>query len=87
MIYAITQYRKARKQAQRGHYAPAHNPAAPPTQGFNPPAYANAAPYQQSTAYYSHTGAPVEMHAPPYQNHGAAAGYYAEQPVKPAAMV
>lgn len=88
LIYAIINYRRAKQQAQRGHYAPAHNPAAPhaPAPGAHPPAYANAAPYQ-NTAYYSQTGGPVELQHQPYQSHGAAADYYSTQPTKPAQMV
>ncbi|OAL52214.1 hypothetical protein IQ07DRAFT_363960 [Pyrenochaeta sp. DS3sAY3a] len=95
LIYSIVGYNRAKKAAQRGQYAPAHNPAAPalstypaahPTQ-YPTPIQSN--PYQQNTAYHSQTSAPVELQSqylPPYQG-GAAGDYYSQQPAKPANMV
>ena len=88
LIYSAVGYRRAKKAAQRGNYAPAHNPAAPTPFG-QPTVYHNAPPYQQNTAYHSQTNAPVELqnqYLPPYQG-GAATDYYTQQPVKPAHMV
>ncbi|KAF2465576.1 uncharacterized protein BDR25DRAFT_270225 [Lindgomyces ingoldianus] len=88
LIYASIGYHRQRKMAQRGNYAPAHNPAAPApaaAPAYNAPPYGNAPPYQQNTAYYSQTGHPVELHSHT-QPQGAASDYYAH-PVKPAQMV
>jgi hypothetical protein len=78
-----------KKQAQRGNYAPAHNPATTPTPGYHPPAFTNATPYQQETAYTygPQSGVPaVELHGNTPQ-YGASANYYNAEPVKPAQMV
>jgi hypothetical protein len=89
-IYSIVQYRRGKAAAQRGQYAPAHNPAAPAPAAYHIPSpYSNAPEYQPNTAYNSHTTPPVEMHnqyPPSYQN-GAAGDYYQQQPVKPAHIV
>ncbi|KAH7396529.1 hypothetical protein DE146DRAFT_614300 [Phaeosphaeria sp. MPI-PUGE-AT-0046c] len=88
LIYSAVGYSRAKKAAQRGQYAPAHNPAAPVPFG-QAPVYDTAAPYQQNTAYHSQTNGPVELqnhYLPPYQG-GAATDYYTQQPVKPAHMV
>jgi hypothetical protein len=88
LIYSAVGYSRAKKAAQRGQYAPAHNPAAPQPFG-QPPQYQNVAPYQQNTEYHSQTGAPVELHSqylPPYQG-GAGTEYFNQQPAKPAHMV
>ncbi|KAF1845498.1 uncharacterized protein K460DRAFT_109996 [Cucurbitaria berberidis CBS 394.84] len=88
LIYSIIGYTRAKKAAQLGQYAPAHNPAAPAPATYPAPyptQYQNANPYQQTTAY-SHTPEPVELqagHLPPYQA-GAAGDYYSQQPQKPA---
>lgn len=92
LIYSAVGYHRAKKQAQRGHYAAAHNPAmynaAVPT--AYPPQYQVPSPYQQ-TAYHGQTAAPVELqhnqYLPPYQAHGATTDYYNQQPLKPAHMV
>ena len=88
LIYAIRGYMHQKKQSRLGHYAPAHNPAMPAA-GAYPPAYVNAAPYQQQTGY----GVPP----PPnsgfghVEQHGANADYYGSQPeykpAQPAHMV
>ncbi|CAG5140047.1 uncharacterized protein ALTATR162_LOCUS623 [Alternaria atra] len=85
LIYAIVGYRRAKAEAQRGQYAPAHNPlqSAPATQSSP---YNSLPEYQQNTAYHSQTQ--LDMHnqyLPPYQS-GAATDYY-QQPVKPAHIV
>jgi hypothetical protein len=88
LIYSAVGYSRAKKAAQRGQYAPAHNPAAPQPFG-QPPAYQSAIPHPQDTRYYSQGQPPVELHnqyLPPYQG-GAATDYYQQQPVKPAHMV
>ncbi|KAF2193769.1 hypothetical protein K469DRAFT_550110 [Zopfia rhizophila CBS 207.26] len=85
LTYAAVGYHRQRQQLRRGHYAPAHNPAAPAPLG-NPPAYHGASPHQQNTAYHPQIGAPVELHQQ-QPIHGAAADYYSGQPVKPAQMV
>lgn len=84
LIYAIVGYRRAKAEAARGQYAPAHNPvvSAPATQS----PYNSLPEYQQNTAYHSQTQ--PDMHSqylPPYQS-GAATDYY-QQPVKPAHIV
>ncbi|KAF9700840.1 hypothetical protein EKO04_001264 [Ascochyta lentis] len=88
LIYSAVGYHRAKKQSQRGNYAAAHNPALPTAYA---PSYQNAPPYQQHTAYYPQTTAPVELQSnhylPPYQAHGATADYYNQQPMKPAHMV
>ncbi|KAF3040521.1 hypothetical protein E8E12_008089 [Didymella heteroderae] len=92
LVYSAVGYHRAKKQAQRGHYAAAHNPAmynpAVPTE--YPPQYQVPSPYQQ-TAYHGQTSAPVELqhnqYLPPYQAHGATTDYYNQQPLKPAHMV
>lgn len=95
LIYSIVGYNRAKKAAQRGQYAPAHNPAAPAPTTFPAPyptQYQNAPQYQQTTAYHPQAGAPVELqnqpsqYLPPYQS-GAAGDFYAQQPVKPANIV
>ncbi|EAT85978.1 hypothetical protein HBI56_024310 [Parastagonospora nodorum] len=89
LIYAAVGYSRAKKAAQRGMYAPAHNPAVHPAPYGQPPQYqSGASPYQQNTEYHSQT-APVELHdqyLPPYQG-GAATDYYHQQPAKPAHLV
>ncbi|KAF2628768.1 hypothetical protein BU25DRAFT_31985 [Macroventuria anomochaeta] len=93
LVYSAVGYYRAKKQAQRGNYAVAHNPAV-----YNPamltayaPQYQGAPPYQQNTAYYPQTAAPIELqhnhYLPPYQAHGATTDYYNQQPLKPAHMV
>ena len=97
LIYAAVNYHRARKAAQRGHYAPAHNPAAPAPQsasyGHAAPTHHHDNPFSDNhgTAYHSQTQ-PVELqhnslpeYVPP--QHGAAADYYSHQPAKPAHMV
>ncbi|KAJ4404767.1 hypothetical protein N0V91_005717 [Didymella pomorum] len=92
LIYSAVGYHRAKKQAQRGHYAAAHNPAMynPAVPTAYPPQYQAPSPYQQ-TAYQGQTGAPVELqqsqYLPPYQAHGAPTDYYNQQPLKPAHMV
>ncbi|KAF2649841.1 hypothetical protein K491DRAFT_610012 [Lophiostoma macrostomum CBS 122681] len=87
LIYAIIGYRRQRAQARLGHYAPAHNPAAPVAHGAHPPAYMNAAPYQQNTAYYPPTGGISQDQFHMQNTHGAAGDYYNTQPAKPAHYV
>lgn len=87
LIYSAVGYSRAKKAAQRGQYAPAHNPAAPAP--FGEPQYQNAPPYHQSTEYQSQSHGPVELQSqylPPYQG-GAATDYYHQQPVKTAHIV
>ena len=47
--------------------------------------------YQQNTAYYPQTAAPVELqhnhYLPPYQAHSATTDHYNQEPVKTAHMV
>jgi hypothetical protein len=86
LIYAIIGFRRQRVQARLGNYAPAHNPAAPIAHGAHPPAYMNAAPYQ-NTAYYPPTGGLSQEQFHTQNTHGAAGGYYNAQPVKPAHYV
>jgi len=92
LIYSAVGYHRAKKQAQRGHYAAAHNPAMynPAVPTAYPPQYQVPSPYQQ-TAYHGQTGAPVKLqqnqYLPPYQAHGATTDYYNQQPLKPAHMV
>ncbi|USP81424.1 hypothetical protein yc1106_08698 [Curvularia clavata] len=72
-VYAIIKYRRAKAAAQRGHYAPAHNPTTNP---YATP-YAGEPDHNlQSTAYHSQT-------YPPVATHGASDDYY-QQPMKPA---
>ncbi|KAH7068700.1 hypothetical protein FB567DRAFT_248635 [Paraphoma chrysanthemicola] len=88
LIYSAVGYSRAKKAAQRGQYAPAHNPAVPAPFG-HPPQYQNAPPYHQSTEYHSQSHGPVELQSqylPPYQG-GAATDYYHQQPAKPAHIV
>ncbi len=85
LIYAIVGYRRAKAEAQRGQYAPAHNPlqSAPATQSSP---YNSLSEYQQNTAYHSQTQPDMHnQYLPPYQS-GAATDYY-QQPVKPAHIV
>ena len=87
LIYSAVGYHRAKKQAQRGTYAAAHNPAV-----YNPAVPTPYPPqYQQNTAYYSQTAAPVEVqhnhYLPPYQTNSASNNYYTQQPLKPAHMV
>ncbi|KAJ4336790.1 hypothetical protein N0V87_005183 [Didymella glomerata] len=92
LVYSAVGYHRAKKQAQRGHYAAAHNPAMynPAVPTAYPPQYQVPSPYQQ-TAYHGQTGAPVELqhnqYLPPYQAHDATTDYYNQQPLKPAHMV
>ncbi|EUC41512.1 hypothetical protein COCMIDRAFT_8785 [Bipolaris oryzae ATCC 44560] len=90
LIYSIIGHRRAKAAAQRGHYAPAHNPALPATDLHGTP-YFGAPDNHQSTAYHSQTYPPPDAHdqyaaAPPYQA-GAAGDYYQQQPMKPAHIV
>jgi hypothetical protein len=88
LIYSAVGYSRAKKAAQRGQYAPAHNPAAPAPFGEQPQYLGAAPPYEQNTAYSSPGAAPVELQShylPPYQG-GAATDYY-QQPAKPAHLV
>ncbi|KAH6865867.1 hypothetical protein J4E91_009799 [Alternaria rosae] len=85
-VYSVIGYRRAKAEAKRGQYAPAHNPfgGSVPAQQSSP---YNSAPEYQNTAYHSQTQ-PAEMnnqYLPPYQS-GAATDYY-QQPVKPAHIV
>ncbi|KAL1604338.1 hypothetical protein SLS59_004134 [Nothophoma quercina] len=87
LIYSAVGYHRAKKQAQRGTYAAAHNPAV-----YNPAVPTPYPPqYQQNTAYYSQTAVPVESqhnhYLPPYQTNSASNDYYTQQPLKPAHMV
>ncbi|KAH6633223.1 hypothetical protein C7974DRAFT_167891 [Boeremia exigua] len=92
LIYSAVGYHRAKKQALRGNYSAAHNPAMynPAIPTPYPPQYQNAA-HQQNTAYYSQTDTPVELqqnqYLPPYQAQGASNDYYSQQPMKPAHMV
>lgn len=83
LIYAIVNYRRAKKAAQLGHYAAAHNPAAP-TANYQVPHT-----YNHDTAYHPPPGGQMELqnnYLPPYQG-GSATAYYEQQPMKPAHMV
>ncbi|KAJ4295503.1 hypothetical protein N0V90_007516 [Kalmusia sp. IMI 367209] len=86
LIYAIIGSRRHRRDANRGHYAPAHNPAAPAAMQtpYSGPMY-----HQQSTAYHSpmHNGGDLGQSQSLYPTHGEAADYYVDQPAKPAQMV
>ncbi|KAF1363344.1 hypothetical protein EJ07DRAFT_104652 [Lizonia empirigonia] len=88
LIYSAIGYHRAKKQAQRGNYAAAHNPALPTAYA---PTYEGAPPYQQNTAYHSQTAAPVELqnnhYLPPYESHSASTDFYNQQPLKPVHMV
>lgn len=86
-VYSLINYRRAKKAAQLGQYAPAHNPAAPAPLGYNPQ-YQNAPSYQQNTAYASPHGAHElqNQYLPPYQG-GAATEYFHQQPAKAAQLV
>ena len=85
LIYAIVGYRRAKKEAQRGQYAPAHNPLAAAAAAQSSP-YNSVPEYQQNTAYHSQTQPDMHnQYLPPYQS-GAATDYY-QQPVKPAHIV
>ncbi|XP_014561025.1 hypothetical protein COCVIDRAFT_87987 [Bipolaris victoriae FI3] len=90
LIYSVIGHRRAKAAAQRGHYAPAHNPAMPATDLHGTP-YFGAPDNHQNTAYHSQTHPPADAHdqyaaAPPYQA-GAAGDYYHQQPMKPAHIV
>lgn len=81
LIYSIISWRRFKKAAQRGQYAPTLNPAASSLLPQNQ----TANPYQQNTAYNPPTGGQIELqntYQPAHQG-GAAAGYYNE-PNKPA---
>jgi hypothetical protein len=89
LVYAAVGYHKEKKQAQRGHYAAAHNPVAPAPTAYAPP-YQNASPYQQDTAYYSQTNISAGLHSqylPPYQTQGPSTEDFHTQPTKPAHIV
>lgn len=90
-----------KREAARGAYTPAHNPAAPTpgsyNPGYNPPAFMQAAPYQQQAAYPytsqtqgsgTQPATELQEYPPQYQQQGQAGEYYSGQPpAKPAAMV
>ncbi|KAJ4361213.1 hypothetical protein N0V95_002096 [Ascochyta clinopodiicola] len=88
LIYSAIGYHRAKKQAQRGNYVVAHNPAVSTAYAVPHP---DAPPHQKHTAYYSQTAAPVELqnshYLPPYQAHGATNDSYNQGPIKPAHMV
>ncbi|EMD67968.1 hypothetical protein COCSADRAFT_267217 [Bipolaris sorokiniana ND90Pr] len=90
LIYSIIGHRRAKAAAQRGHYAPAHNPALPATDLHGTP-YFGAPDNHQNTAYHSQTHPPPDAHdqyaAPPSYQAGAAGDYYQQQPMKPAHIV
>ncbi|RAR16569.1 cys met metabolism pyridoxal phosphate-dependent enzyme [Stemphylium lycopersici] len=89
LIYSIIAYRRAKAAAQRGHYAPAHNPATQAPDFYSTP-YTGLPDYQhQSTAYHSQTNPLTETHnqyLPPYQT-AVEGDYYQQQPMKPAHIV
>lgn len=93
LIYSAIGYHRAKKQAQRGNYTAAHNPAVynPAVPTVYAPQYQGIPPYQQNTAYYPQTAASFELnnshYLPPYQAQGTTTDYYNQQPLKPAHMV
>ncbi|KAJ4316779.1 hypothetical protein N0V94_005270 [Neodidymelliopsis sp. IMI 364377] len=89
LIYSAVGYHRTKKQAQRGNYAAAHNPAllTAYTASSQVPS-----PYQQNTtAYHPPTDVQAELqgnqYLPPYQAHNASTDYYNQQPLKPTYMV
>ncbi|KAF1929994.1 uncharacterized protein M421DRAFT_382353 [Didymella exigua CBS 183.55] len=91
LIYSAVGYHRAKKQAQRGNYAAAHNPAMynPAVPTAYPPQYQVPSPYQE-TANHGQKAAPIELqhdqYLPPYQAHDATTDYHNQQPLKPAHM-
>ena len=87
LVYAAIMHVRQRKEAKRGAYAPAHNPASMPD--MTPTPYTGPAVQFHSTAYHSpaQNGGDLGQQQIPYPAYGAAQDYYAEPPMKPAQMV
>ncbi|KAF2020821.1 hypothetical protein BU24DRAFT_403892 [Aaosphaeria arxii CBS 175.79] len=76
-VYAIINYRRSKKHAQRGNYGPAHNPLAPTPghQNAYAPPYAGATPYGQQNTAYASGGGSHELNQNPQQYYGNAPPY------------
>ncbi|KAF2690067.1 hypothetical protein K458DRAFT_399454 [Lentithecium fluviatile CBS 122367] len=87
-LYAIIMFIKQRREAKRGQYAPAHNPANT-MPNLAPTPYTGPAIQHHSTAYHSPMRDNGDLGAQniPYPPYGGPPSYYAEPPAKPANMV
>jgi len=87
VIYAAIVFVRQRKEAKRGAYAQAHNPASMPN--MTPTPYTGPTVQHHNTAYHSpmQDGGDLGQQNIPYPAYRAPPNYYSEAQAKPAQMV